>query len=504
MVLSAEQAQGQVDRLYKQILTRRPKIARSDRYYRGEQPLAFATAEWASYHAHRYRDFSDNWCAVVANSPAERLRASGFRLPADDRSGSALSDDERILWDWWSRNDLDLQSSQGFLTSIVASRSYVLVWGDENDQPQVTWEDPSQVVVDVDPGDQRRRRFALKVWVDGDLELATLFTPDEVWKFQRPVSNLQVDNGRTEGGLLVPFPVSTPADQRGWKARQPASDETWPLENPMGVVPVVEFPNRPMLGGRPISEIAGTMAMQDAINLLWAYLFTAADYASMPARVVMGQEPPKVPILDDQGQVVGHRTVEVKELAQGRLLWLTGQNTKIGEFQRAALDAFTQVIEVSVGHIGAQTRTPPHYLVSNKGLSNLSGDALKAAETGLVKKVEEQQLFLGPALREVFRLMALAAGNAALADKAATGVTQWRDAESRSEAQLVDALQKLRAIGFPFQWIAERYGLSQTEVVRLVQLRQDEAGSDLFGAAAAFMQQPQPAVAAGSAAAALV
>lgn len=485
---AAQEALKQVDRLYRLLLERRPEIEKHNRYYRGEQPLAYASAEWKSYHGDRYRGFSDNWCGVVANAPAERLRNTGFRLPSDDTTGSALSADERTLWDWWNLNDLDLQSSQGYLASIVAKRSFALVWGTEEDDPVVTWEDPSQMYLDVDPQDHRTRRYALKVWLEDGLECATLYTPAEVWKFQRTKQAVTVHDGRTAGGLYVTMaPATGYGATGGWQPRQPAEDDTWPIDNPMGIVPVVEFPNRPMLGGEPLSDIAGTIAMQDSINLLWAYLFVAADYASMPARVVMGQEPPKVPILDANGQKVGEKEVAIRDLAQGRLLWLTGQNTKIGQFEKANLDGFTGVVEVQVGHIGAQTRTPPHYLVANKGISNLGGDALKAAETGLVKRVEEEQLFLSPAGRELFRLMALAANRKDLAEKARRGVPQWKDAESRSEAQLVDALQKLKAIGFPFQWLAERYGLSQTEVVRLVQLKQDEQASDLFGAAAAVV-----------------
>lgn len=98
-------------------------------------------------------------------------------------------------------------------------------------------------------------------------------------------------------------------------------------EGPLGLLPIVEFPNRPLLGDGPISDIEGTMAGQDAANLMWAYLFGAADYASMPARVVMGQGPPKVPILDANGQKVSEAPIDVEQLTRGRMLWLTGQNT---------------------------------------------------------------------------------------------------------------------------------------------------------------------------------
>ena len=135
---------------------------------------------------------------------------------------------------------------------------------------------------------------------------------------------------------------------------------------------------------------------------------------------------------------------------------------------------FTAVIEEAVGHIAAQTRTPPHYLVANKGLSNLSGDALVAAETGLAKKVQEQQMFFAPAVRRVFRHIALVRGNTALADEAKRGVVLWKDAENRSEAQLSDALLKKKQIGYPFEWLISKDGNSPTEVKEILEMRDKE------------------------------
>jgi hypothetical protein len=243
-----------------------------------------------------------------------------------------------------------------------------------------------------------------------------------------------------------------------------------------------------------MSDIAGTMAMQDAINLLWAYLFNAADFASMPSRVVMGQAPPMVPVLDDQGQKVGEVPVDEKKLIEGRMLWLTGQNSSIGSWPAANLNAFTDVVEVAVGHVAAQTRTPQHYLVGK--MANLSGDALKAAETGLVKKCQEAQLHFTAPIREIFRLSALVQGDQAAADAAALGTVKWKDAESRSEAQLVDALQKMDAIGFPFEYLAERYGLADTEITRvlaMIEKEQTAAKADpVLGDIAAKLTGPVP------------
>jgi hypothetical protein len=493
MPLTAEQAVAKVEKLHGELANRRPAIALADEYYRGRQPLKFASEKWREYNAGRYRDFSDNWCAPVANTPNERLRVDGFRLDENPD----ISDAEKGLWRDWQANLMDVQSSQGFLQSITAARSSVIVWGDDDDNPVATWERPDQTVVGYDPEFPMRRVAALKTWCDDATEYATLYLPDEVWKFER--DNVRVSTPtdttgypragtffETTSGLAVPS-----VGRSGWKLREVAGPN--PMSNPMGEVPVVEFANRPTLGDGPISEISGTIAMQDAINLLWAYLFAAADFASMPARVVMGQEPPKIPILDEAGQKVGEREVDLKKLANDRILWLTGQNTKVSQWDAAKLDAFTGVIETAVTHIAAQTRTPPHLMVLGKGLVNVSAEGMKAAETGLVSKVLEEQLFFGAATREVFRLMALVRNDKGMADQCRFGAVQWKDAENHSEAQLVDALQKLSAIGFPFRWIAERYGLSQTEVLRLLEMRDAEMASDPIAALARQQAAgPQP------------
>jgi hypothetical protein len=253
----------------------------------------------------------------------------------------------------------------------------------------------------------------------------------------------------------------------------------------MGVVPMVELPNRPMLAEDPISDVSGVVAMQDAVNLLWAQLFTAADYASFPQRIVLGAEVPEVPILDETGQIVGSRPVDLERFAVDRVMFFTGDDVKVTEWTAANLEAYSNIIEVAVGHIAAQTRTPQHYL-SGK-MTNISGDALLAAETGLVKRVEEKQIWFGQALREMFRLVALAQGNDAKADAIAGGRVLWADAESRSHSQLADALLKLKQIGFPFEWIALKYGLTPTEIVDMLKMKEREAQLDPIAAATALM-----------------
>lgn len=465
---TAQQALEWVAKLHKVIGSRSKEIESQFNYFEGKQPLVYATEQWRAFHEKRYEGFSDNWCGVVGRAPVDRLRIDGFRVGDD-----ATTAEERILWDDWKRNELPNQSKQGFLASTIAKRSSTIVWGDENDEPVVSWEHPAQVAVAYSTGGRRSRLAALKVWREEDLEYATLYLPDAVWKFERASFISAAQNGRTDSGLYVPAHIGS----GGWTQRE-VPGEQWPLPNPLGEVPVVEWLNRPMLGMEPLSDISGTMAMQDAINMLWAYLFTAADHASMPARVVLGAEPPKIPILDENGQIVGSQPAKLEDLAQGRLLFLPGAkdaNARIDQWDAAKLDVFTGVMGTALGHVAAQTQTPGHYLMTNEKFANLNGDALTANEVPLGEKVENGQEFYNPAAKDTLRLMAKVRGNDGLAEALPTADMLWKDAFMHTMAQRSDAAQKDKATGFSLRTVMEKYhGMTPEQIDREFERIRDE------------------------------
>ena len=457
-----DQALYLVQLLEAELIRRGPEINRHNDYYRGKHSLRFASEKFAEFHGGRYRDFSDNWTQVVGDSPVERMTVTGFQA-----SGETEADKE--LWEVWQVNGLDADSQLGFLGSVVNARSFVLVWGNpsEPDMPVVTFEDASQCVIAYEPGSRRLRRAALKRWQDGDEDFATLYLPDEVWKFSRP--RLAQDYDKSLQMLDVDEAM------KRWKPRE-IGEEPNPQPNPMGVVPMVELPNKPTLSGDPISDVTGVMAMQDSINLLWAQLFTASDYASFPQRVILGAEPPVIPKLNAEGIQVGTQPVDIEKFAVDRVMMFNDKDARIGEWQAANLLMYTGLIEVAVGHLAAQTRTPQHYLIGK--MANLAEGALLAAETGLVKRVEEKQTWSGQGLREMARLIALARGEDDKAQALRSGRVLWKDAESRSHAQLADALLKLKQLGFPFKWLALKYGLTPTEVADVMALRMEELEAD--------------------------
>lgn len=453
MGLTAEQAATITDRMSKALQARRANLDLWEQYFTGQHPLAFASKEWAKFHADRYSGFSDNWCGVVGRAAPERRELYGLRLGDDVE---IQSDDEKALWRDWEAVEGPSKASMGWLSSAYLSTSYSLVWGTADREPLLSWESPKEAIIDYDP-ETGAPRYGLKFWADESHDYATLYTPDELWKWKRLRSSLIL-------------PASFMALAGGWSPRGDALVET----NPLGVLPLVEHPNRPLLSTGPISDIAGVVPMQKAVNLMWAYLFGAADYASMPARVVMGQEPPKMPILNEDGVKVGEQAVDAEALKSGRLLWLTGQNTKIGSWDAAKLDVFTGVVNVAVKHIASQTQTPIHYIMGELG--NVNGETLTATELPLATKVRGGNKHLTQPVREIFRRFALVRGNKGLADAARSAVVQWKNPETMSDAQVSDAASKDKTIGWPFAAILERrYNLSQPEIARIQAMAEAEA-----------------------------
>lgn len=446
-----EQAISILDKLSTELRKRQPDVEAFEAAYRGEYRLKFASKDFSEYFAAQYDGFSDNWTQVVADAPHERLEVTGIRLDGEDKSDTGL-------WDRWIENEADYYSDLGWLNAIVAKRTYALIWGDSDDKATISFEHPSQAIVGYDPS-TRKRIAGAKIWCDDDNEFATLYLPDEVWKFIRSRTT-------RASGLVLPSSFSG-----GWKPRQAPEDDTWPLPNPLGVVPLVEHENKPQLVGEPISDIAGTLSMQHAINLLWAQLLVQTDGLTLPGRVVLGAERPSVPLLNTEGQEIGRKPVELKKIRGDRTLWLEDPGAKIAEWSAVTPDFFTTVIDKAVGHISSQSRTPATYFMGGGStIANVGDNSMLPLETGLVMRTREKHKSFGRGVKEDFRLMALVEGNKAKADAVARGSVEWEQISTRSEAEKADALSKKKAMGYPMRYLLELDGVPSHEIDRVMDM----------------------------------
>ena len=432
-ISTLDEALAAVRRLCKKLDVQARDAETWRRYYVGEQPLKFASSEWREWFGVQYEGFADNWCASVVDATAERQRWTGFRPYGDKKADTDLG---RVM----RTNGADIDFGLAATEAQYARRAFMTVWGNPDDEstPIVDFESPTQMVLEYEPGSRRKRRAALKRWTDEDgATHATLYTPENIWKF-------------TQGSALF-LPSTLAMD---WRPR--VTDEPWPLPNPMNVVPVVEIANRTTLIGEPLSAISGVAAMQDATNLIWAHLFTASDFTGLPQRVILGAELPKIPVLDENGQKIGEKVIDLPEANIKRIMNLEGPNAKIAEWTPAKLDGFLEVISTAVNHIANQTRTPAYYMMGGTTFANIGADAIKALDAGLVQKVKNLNDVQSDALREGAVLICKAQGDEAKAKKMAAGSVEYADIEIRSDAQLADSLTKYASIGFPFEWLAKQ------------------------------------------------
>ncbi len=401
-------------------------------YYDGRQPvpLALTSEHYRGAFAKMLRQVQDNWMPLVVDAVEERLNVDGFRMP-----GEPSADNEALAI--WQRNQLDAEAELAHTTALTTGRAALLVWAGDDGQPEVTVEHPSQVLVAYASGSARKRLAAIKAWKDEwtDEEWVNVYLPGGIHKLRRKTNTAPL----VERADMVP--------------------------NPLGVVPIVEFRNRRKLLSSARSEIHDVESTQDQINLLVIDMLVAAEFGAFRQRWATGID---VPTDEATGEPVPMFKAAIERL------WTTAsEEARFGDFAATDLGGYLSAIENRIQSLAARTRTPPHYLLGSSGTFP-SGESLKATETGLVAKIKRRQTHFGETWEEAMRLAFLVAGDEDRAQAWAME-TIWRDAESRTEAEHIDAVLKLRSLQVPLEQLWMDAGYTPTQISRFRQMLVDEA-----------------------------
>lgn len=418
------------------------RLKRYDNYYRGDHSLAFSTSKYREAFGRLFAASPNNFMTLVVDSVEERLDVDGFRI------GDEQGDED--AWRIWQDNQLDAESQLAHTEALIKEQSYALVWGN-GEQAQITIEDPLQMVVAFSAGNRRIRRAAMKRWIDDSGFLfATLYLPDRIEKYQ---SQKKVDATSL---------YTTEAVQ--WERRE-VSGEAWPLRNPLGVVPVVPFINSPRLDGTGMSEIAEAISIQDKVNKLAADMMIAAEFGAFRQRWVTGIDIPEDP---ETGE-----PIDPFPSAVHRMFYSEKNETQFGEFGQTDLAPYVNAIGMHIQHIASITRTPPHYFLASMG-NFPSGEALKSAETGLVSKARRKMRHFGESWEEVIRLAFRVTDNPK--GEITNSETIWRNPESRSLAEVTDAvIKKFRAGLIPWEAALEEAGATQRQIKDYKRMRMQDA-----------------------------
>jgi len=443
--------------LSERLAVRASRFRKRIAYYRGDHELLFLTEKYRQAFGHWLRCISDNWCQVVIDAVVERMAVEGFRF--DD------TDADREAWDIWQANALDVYADDLHTLMLCCGEAATITRPPEVDGgfPVVTVENPLEVTVYGSPANRvaalkRHRGF------DGHV-YAEVFMPEATYYYvsARPIEPGQMANARFE------------AD----------GSES----NTLGVVPVVPFRNvgaavSDMQIEPAPSDLDPVMPMQDTINKLVADLMIDAEFSAFKQKVFIGIDT----ATDEQG-----RPLTSVESAANRIITLSNPEAKTAEFSAADPTGLIKAIEMRNQQLCAIARIPPYYLLGQSGTFP-SGESLKAAETGIVRKTLRRCRVAGESWETTLRL---AFGWLGDRDRASAynAETIWANPETRSDAVVADAMTKKADVGIPLQQLEEDAGYTPSQIARMDRMREEESsvGPTAPATTAAPTAAPEPA-----------
>lgn len=426
-----------------------------DDYYQGKHELAFATDKWTDAFGTEFEEFADNWCQIVVDTAAQRLEILGW--DSDDKKSAKAA--EEI----WERNRGELEADEVHTQSFVKGDSYIVCWPDpkaEGKEAQFFYNDATEVTAFYDPANRRRIERAAKRYtgLDGSVHLYLYFathtehyivpsstTPDQVAAFSAGLLPV----GDMPGGFVKAEPD---------------------ILNTFDKVPVFHFKNRALGSTHGTSELNIVIPIQNAINKLLMDMMVGSEFGSFRQKAVASAGQPKD----------GFRS-------GGDRVWATTDSSaKFFEFGQIDLEPMFKAVETLVGHVAKITQTPMHYLRTSGDMP--SGEALKTAESGLVKKVEARQKTWGRAWSD---MMSFAVEIETGSRPTSRIKPKWRSAETRHDLEQAQTAQLKSVLGIPLEQLwAEHFNYEEEEIANFKKENKAIAASVLAAVIAQAGQLP--------------
>lgn len=417
-------------------------------YYDGEHDTQLTARQRAYLQIKMGEEFNCNYCPIVVDALAERLRVTGFDC-GDDEDLAAL------LWDWWTANRGDALQSVAHTAAPRDGDTYVLVeWDEDEGRPrlrhQQAYDGTEGVKVHYNP-ETREIAYASKRWrVEsedpanaGKVRRLNLYYPERIEKY---ISNQEHYEGAwmeyTEGDGAWPIPWVTPAGE------------------PLGV-PVVHLKNNDQGYDFGQSELKNVIPPQNALNKSVIDLLAIADLQGFPVPYMIGDDPTGLSLAPGSWVFSKHPATGEESVA-------------IGQLEAADLPGVIQYKDTMVTEIARISRTPLSYFQTS-GQRPAEG-TLKQEEVGLVARAENRQVGFGNAWEDCMRLgirLYNAFGEGGL-DEDATISTQWDDPQTRNEKEHLETLIMKGKLNVPAETLWQEMGYDADQIAEMKAQRGEE------------------------------
>jgi hypothetical protein len=417
-------------------------LDRIDAYERGRHAGPYTPRSASKEYRLLAQRAVSNFLPMVVAAPAQALAVEGYHRAGESKDAP----------EWgagWQANSLDARQAAVYRAAITFGHCFVVTLPDRQDRKR-------PVVRAVSPR---------CMWVAYDDPAS-----DEWPLYGLEVPRLPGSKGTVVGAFYD--------DKNVYKATVTEDEvtlsEAWP--HGQGVCPVRRFAAHVDLEGRTTGIVEPLIPLQDRINQSVFDLLIAQTFGSFKVRWVTGMAPPLKrdpqtgePVLDGDGNPIPKPV----QADSSRFVMAPDADTRFGALDETPLGGFIESIGMSLRHLAVVSQVPPHYLLGD--MVNLSAEALAAAETTLMRMVAEFQRGFGESWESVLRLCAGISGDSVGAEDRSAQVV-WRDAESRSLSQTVDALGKARQmLGVPREALWARIpGFTDTDRANWPELAQEE------------------------------
>lgn len=395
------------DRLRSQLRLATPQLKRYDEYYEGEQPLRFLSPLLKQQLGTNAMEMIVNIARSATEAYENRLDIEGFRFAGAD------SGDED-LWKVWQHNEGDLLSQQGHSESLAVSRAYTVTGEGDGDVPLITLHSAFDAIHEDDVR-THQVRYGFLQWTDEDgVRWEELYYPEGRLTWFRDVKRKDwAFDSQESNAFGLPRMVPLINDPRILGRKRPGKNDQ-------------------RLGRSVFHDV---IPLVDALNKTLTDMMTSSEFHAMPRRWATGLSE------DDFIDEATGKPLATFELIAGRMWGVESDKVKFGQFQEADLTNFHSTAKLLMQVAAQLLALPPHYLTF-AGDNPASADAIRSAESQLVKRAERKQAVLASRWERVQRLVLLTQGKPD--DDAAKQIeTLWRDPATPTIAQKSDAITKL-------------------------------------------------------------
>lgn len=391
-------------------------------------------------------DFVDNYCPIVVDALAERLKVTGF--------DTGDSDQGKLFWDWWQAGRMDGVQIVAHTGAVRDGDTYIITeWQEEPALPiwniNLAYDGTEGVKVHYSKDRRNLIAYASKRWrVEsedpenaGKMRRLNLYYPDRIEKW--------VSHDQAFEGAWQPFEEEGRAWPEPWVGKD---------GQPLGV-PVAHFKNAEQGYNYGISELKNIIPLQNALNKSIIDLLAAADTTGFRMYWAVGDNPSGL------------------EIAPGSWFYSLNPEAKLGFFPGEDLAPLIAVKDTFVAEIARVSRTPLSYFQASGQVA--AEGTQKQQESGLVAKVKDRQVSFGNAWEDALtmaRRLHNTYGPGGLDEEQVVSAL-WADPETRNEREHLGGLKLKAELGVPSEQLWREMGYDEEKVAEMLAMRGAEVES---------------------------